>query len=590
MSFDAVIALAVLVVAVVVLVLDRFPPVMVLGGALASLLFAGVIEPDIALSGLSSPAPATIAALYVLAGAATATGTFAGIVDRLLDGRRPMAALTACVAALSSVVPNTPLVAMFAPRVVRWSQRHGVNASKFLMPLSFATILGGVVTVIGTSTNLVVSDVLVRSGNEPLGVFEITVVGLPVAIVGVIVLSTIGPRLLPERVAVSSDLHRRAREFQMAARIDPDGPLVGRTISESGLRALDGVFLAMIERPGLDESGSSALAASSDTVLEADDVCCFVGDASRVLDLHEIVGLTNVEGAHLLEAQGTGTKVFEAVVSPGSRLVGATLKSADFRRRYGGAVIAIHRADGALAGQLGRIQLRGGDVLLVLSRESFEKQWRSDADFSLVAALHAPPPARTRRSWLVISSVIGAVVVAASGAVSLFEASLGAAIVVVAGGAISAREGWRAVNLNVVLTMAVAISLGAAVAESGLAADIAELLVRFDAVRSTDVTLVVAVMLATILLTELLTNTAAAALMIPIALSMAADAGAEPRMLTVATLIAASCSFLSPVGYQTNLMVFGLGGYRFTDFARVGAPLTLSTIATSALIIPLAFG
>lgn len=590
MNLDAVITVAVLVVAVVVLVFDRFPPVMVLSGALIALLFSGVIEPDIALSGLSSPAPATIAALYVLAGAATATGTFAGIVDRMLDGRGSMLRLTAITAALSSVVPNTPLVAMFAPRVVRWSQRHGVNASRFLMPLSFATILGGVVTVIGTSTNLVVSDVLEQSGAEPLGVFEVTVVGLPVAIIGVVVLSTIGAQLLPERVAVSSDLGRRAREFQMAARIDPDGPLVGRTISESGLRALDGVFLAMIERPGLDESGSSALAASSDTVLEANDVCCFVGDASRVLDLHEIVGLTNVERAHLLEAQGTGTKVFEAVVSPGSRLVGASLKSADFRRRYGGAVIAIHRADGALAGQLGRIQLRGGDVLLVLSRESFEKRWRSDADFSLVAALNAPPPAWTHRSWLVILSVVGAIVIAASGAVSLFEASLGAAILVVAGGAISAREGWRSVNLNVVLTMAVAISLGAAVAESGLAADIAELLVRFDAVSSNDITLVVAVMLATILLTELLTNTAAAALMIPIALSMAVDAGAEPRMLTVATLIAASCSFLSPVGYQTNLMVFGLGGYRFTDFARVGAPLTLSTIVTSAIVIPIAFG
>jgi di/tricarboxylate transporter len=589
-SLDSAIALTVLVAAVVVLVLDRFPPVMVLGGALVSLLFADVIGPDIALSGLSSPAPATIAALYVLAGAATATGTFASIVDRVLDGRSSMLELTACTAALSSVVPNTPLVAMLAPRVVRWSQRHGINASKFLMPLSFATILGGVITLIGTSTNLVVSDVLEQAGAEPLGVFEITVVGLPVAIMGVVVLSTISARLLPDRVAVSSDLSRRAREFQMAARIDPDGPLVGGTISESGLRALDGVFLAMIERPGLDERKASALAASSETVLEANDVCCFVGDAGRVLDLHEIAGLTNLERAHVLEAEGVGTKVFEAVVSPGSRLVGASLKSADFRRRYGGAVIAIHRADGELAGQLGRIQLRGGDVLLVLARESFARQWRSDADFSLVAALDAPPPARTRGSWLVILSVISAVAIAASGSVSLFEASLGAAILVVGGGAISAREGWRAVNLNVVLTMAVAISLGAAVAESGLAADIAELIVRFDVVRSSNVSLVVAVMLATIVLTELLTNTAAAALMIPIALSIASDAGAEPRMLVIATLIAASCSFLSPIGYQTNLMVFGLGGYRFTDFARVGAPLTLTTIITSAVVIPIAFG
>ena len=148
----------------------------------------------------------------------------------------------------------------------------------------------------------------------------------------------------------------------------------------------------MIERPGVDATRSTALAASSETVLQADDVCCFVGDVGRVLDLHEIVGLTNVEGAHLLEAEGAGTQVFEAVVSPGSRLIGASLRSADFRSRYGGAVIAIHRADGALTGQLGRIPLRGGDVLLVLAGESFESKWRRDTDFSLVAALEEPPP------------------------------------------------------------------------------------------------------------------------------------------------------------------------------------------------------
>jgi di/tricarboxylate transporter len=590
MSSESLITLGVLVVAIVILVLDRFPPITVLGGALVTLLFAGVIDSDLALSGLSSSAPATIAALYVLAGAATATGTFASIVDRLLDRGGSLLRLTACTAGISSVVPNTPLVAMFAPRVVRWSQRHGVNASRFLLPLSFASILGGVVTLIGTSTNLVASDVLEQSGEQPFGLFEITVVGLPVAIVGVLVLSTIGARLLPERIAVSSDLSRRAREFQMVARIDADGPLVGRTISESGLRALDGIFLAMIERVGSDERRSTALAASSDTVLQADDLCFFVGDARRVLDLHEFVGLSNVEGVHLLEAEGAGTLVFEAVVSPGSRLIGASLRSADFRSRYGGAVIAIHRSDGALAGQLGRIPLRGGDVLLVLAAESFESRWRRDADFSLVAALDEPPPVRKGRSWLVVLATVGMVVAAAIGVVPLFEAALAAALLVIAGGVITPREGWRSVNLNVVLTMAIAISLGAAVAESGLADDIASLVARVDSLGAGDVGLVIAVMFATLVLTELLTNTAAAALMVPVALSIASDTGAEPRMLAVAVLIAASCSFLSPVGYQTNLMVFGLGGYRFTDFTRVGAPLTLSTIITSAIVIPIAFG
>ncbi len=590
MTLDAAITLGVLVATAVVLIIDRFPPLVVLGASVVALLFGGVIDTDIALSGLSSPAPATIGALYVVAGAATVTGTFASLVDRLLDRRTPLLALTACTAALSSVTPNTPLVAMFAPRVVRWCQRRGVSESRFLMPLSFASLLGGVITVIGTSTNLVVSDPMIQAGEEPLGVFEITVVGLPVAIVGVGVLSTLGARLLPERAPVAADLSRQAREFQMAAQIDTGGPLVGRTIAESGLRSLDGVFLAMIERPGVDHGRSTALAASPDTVLQPDDVCCFVGDIGRVLDLHDVDGLTNLERSHLLDAVGPGTGVFEAVLSPGSSLVGASLRSADFRSRYGGAVMAIHRADGQLTGQLGRIPLRAGDVLLVLARSSFARQWRGHADFSLVAAVDGAAPVRRPRSWLVLAASIGMVVVAATGITTLFEAALGAAIVVVVGGALTTHEAWRAVNLNVVLTMAVAISLGGAVAASGLATDIAGLVERVEVLGLGDLGLVVAMMLATIVLTELLTNTAAAALMIPVGLSIASNAGVDPRMMAISVLIGASCSFLSPIGYQTNLMVFGLGGYRFSDFARVGAPLTVSTVVVSAIALPLAFG
>ena len=588
MSTDSWITLAALVVAVGVLLLDRYAPVLVLTGAVGVLMFTDVIDVPTALSGLSATAPATIAALYVLAGAVTATGTFAGVVDRLLDRRRPMLAFTAATAAISSVVPNTPLVAMFAPRVVRWSQRRGANASRFLMPLSFASILGGVITLIGTSTNLVVAELVVQAGEEPLGVFDITIVGLPVAVVGVLILSTFGRRLLPERSAASADLATRGREFQVAARVVADGALVGRTIADSGLRNLDGVFLALIERDG-DSSDPTALAASPQTVLRADDVCCFVGDVGRVVDLHGFDGLAPLEEQHVSSAEGPGTRLFEAVIAPASELVGATLRSAAFRGRYGGAVMAIHRSDGDLDGQLGRIVLKAGDVLLVLADDSFSARWRNHADFSLVAAADEPPPERRSRSLLVVAATVGMILLAAFGVLTLFEAAVAAALVVVAGGAISVNEGWRAVNLNVVLTMAVAISLGASVSISGLAAEVAQLVERSESLGVGDTGVVVVTMLATIVLTELITNTAAAALMVPVAISVADEIGADPRMLAVAVLIGASCSFLSPIGYQTNLMVYGLGGYRFTDFTRVGLPLTLSTLVTSAIILPHAF-
>ncbi|BAN03600.1 SLC13 family permease [Ilumatobacter coccineus] len=602
MSADAWITLVAMIVTVGVLLLDRYPPVFVLGGAVGALMFADVIDTDIALSGLSSPAPATIAALYVLAGAVTATGTFANVVDRLLERKNPVVALAAATASISSVVPNTPLVAMFAPRVVRWSQRHGANASRFLLPLSFASILGGVVTLIGTSTNLVVSDLLEQSGAEPLHVLEITAVGLPVAVIGIALLATVGQRLLPERVAAVDSIDRRGREFQVAARVVSGGPLVGRTIADSGLRNLDGVFLALVERGGSaggisgsatddDAAGDSptALAASPHTVLLAGDVCCFVGEVGRVVDLHAFDGLEPLEEQHVASAQGAGTMMFEAVIAPASELVGATLKSVAFRGRYGGAVMAIHRADGDLGGQLGRRVLKAGDVLLVLADESFARRWRNHADFSLVAAVDESPPERRSHSLLVVAATIGLIVVATAGVLSLFEAAVAAAIVVVAGRAISVSEAWRAINLNVTLTMAVAISLGGAVSSSGLAAEVASLVANADSLGLGDVGLVVVTMLATLVLTELLTNTAAAALMVPVALSVAADVGGDPRMLAIAVLIGASCSFLSPVGYQTNLMVYGLGGYRFTDFTRVGLPLTLSTLVTSAIILPIAY-
>jgi di/tricarboxylate transporter len=587
---DSWIALVVILLCVVILIADRVAPVVVLGGAVVVLMFLDVIDSEVALSGLSSPAPATIAALYVLAGAVTATGTFSRVFDRLLDRGGSIALLAAVTAGASSVVPNTPLVAMFAPRVVRWSQLNGVSASRFLLPLSFASILGGVITLIGTSTNLVVSDLLSKSGEEPLGVLEITVVGLPVAVVGVVVLSTIGVRLLPDRTAVATDVGRRGREFQLAARVAADGPLVGRTIAESGLRNLDGAFLALVERPGTDRQSATSLAASPHTRLEVGDVCCFVGDVARMIDLHDIEGLTMLEEQHVTSAHGPDARVFEAVVSPGSALVGGSLKSVGFRARYNAAVMAIHRADGDIGGQLGQVTLRAGDVLLVLADDSFASRWRGHADFSLVAALDEQPPARRDRSMLVVLATAGLVVVAVSGVLNLFEAALASAIVVVAGRAVSVNQAWRSINVNVVATMAAAISLGSAVSASGLADEIAGVVQRADGLGLGNVGHVVLVMLATITLTELLTNTAAAALMVPIALSIAADVGAEPRMLTVAVLIGASCSFLSPVGYQTNLMVFSLGGYRFTDFTKVGAPLTLSTVLISAAIIPWAFG
>jgi di/tricarboxylate transporter len=619
---DAWITLAVLAATFAVLATERVPAAAGMAAAVGVLLLADVITQEEALSGLSANAPVTIAALYVLAGAATVTGALTPAIDWLLEGRPARARVdgrrrsgrtdrsagaagataseedpasaraarwrltrvTTAAAALSSVLPNTPLVALAAPRVVAWGRRTGHSPSTYLMPLSFAAVLGGVVTVIGTSTNLVVSDLLVAAGGEPLGVFEVTGVGLPVAAVGVAVLIVTAPSLLRHRGPHAPDIGDRPLRYTMAMRVAPDGPLVGRTIDDAGLRHLRGVFLAGVER------GGRMVTARPETRLGAGDTCYFAGDVADVLDLLDVRGLASAEDPHLAGAgDQPDAGLYEVVVSERSELSGSTLRDSGFRSRYDAAVLAIRRHDDDLPGKLGTVVLRPGDVLLVLAGADFGRQWRGHGDFSVVAALDAPPPPRRDHAWLVLLAIAGMIGLAVTGLLDLMEAALLAAGALVVLGVISLTEARRAVNLNVVLTIAMSISLGAAVASSGLAAEIASVLGDLGEPFG-DLGRVVAVLAATMVLTELLSNNAAAAIMLPVATATALDAGLDVRALALVVLVGASCSFLSPIGYQTNLMVYGLGGYRFVDFTRVGAPLTLATLVVTPIALLLVVG
>ena len=598
MTTDAWITLIVLVATFGVLAFDRLPAAAAMGAAVGVLLLADVVDQAEALSGLSSSAPITIAALYVLAGAATVTGALSPMIDRVLEGspngdagtdgprrsRARLARLSVASGTLSAVLPNTPLVALAAPRVVTWCRRANVSPSPYLIPLSYAAVFGGVVTVIGTSTNLVVSDLLVAQGGDPLGMFEITAVGLPVAAVGIAVLVLTAPRLLRSRRGPGSDATVATQPYTIALRVDADGPLVGRTVDAAGLRHLHGVFLAGVER------GGGVIPARPGTMLNAGDVCYFAGDVVDVVDLLEIRGLSSAEDAHLV---GTGDRpdagLFEAVVSERSELAGSTLREAGFRARYDAAVLAIRRHDDDLPGKLGAVVLRPGDVLLVLATPEFERQWRGHGDFSVIASLDAPPPVRRARSGLVIVAIVAMIAAVVTNLLDLMEASLVAAVVLIATKVISVTEARRAVNLNVVLTIAMSVSLGTAVAVSGLAAEMATVLGNLGDPFG-DVGRLVAVLVATMILTELLSNNAAAALMLPVAIATAVEGGLDPRSFAIVVLIGASCSFLSPIGYQTNLMVYGLGGYKFRDFTIVGAPLSLVTLIVTPVVVPLVLG
>ncbi|HWV56561.1 MAG TPA: SLC13 family permease [Longimicrobiales bacterium] len=584
MTWEAWLTLAVILTTVVLLVRDTVAPSLAVLGATIALMVAGVITPAEALAGFSNSAPITVAALFVVARAVEKTGALQPIVGAVLgsrgDGRAGMVRLLFPVAGASAFLNNTPIVAMFAPQVADWAERRGQPASWFLMPLSFATILGGMVTLIGTSTNLVISGLLEAAGYEPIGMFELTRVGLPIALVGIVVIVLLAPLLLPDRRMARQQFEEELREFSVHMRVSPNGPLVGRTIQEAGLRHLQGVFLVELER-----QGQLFAPVSPDTVLEADDRLMFVGRADMVVDLQSMRGLVSAEREHAVRLDGDHHRFFEAVVSEASPLAGKTLKETGFRSRYQAAVLAIHRAGARVNAKLGDVRLRAGDTLLLISDPDFQSRWRDRRDFLLVSSIAGTPPTSSRKALLVGAITLGIVLAAALGVMPILHAALVGAILLVLTGVLSADEARGAIDFDVIVLIAAAFGLGAAITSSGLAQTVATAMIDMFSPLGT-VGVLLSVLLATILFTELITNNAAAVLVFPIAMATATTAGLDPRGVAVAVAIAASASFLTPIGYQTNTMVYGLGGYRFTDYARLGFILSIIVVLGILLLVP----
>jgi di/tricarboxylate transporter len=471
---------------------------------------------------------------------------------------------------------------MLVPMVSDWAGRHRISPSRLLMPLSFAVILGGVVTAIGTSTNLVVSGLMEQYGMEPLGMFEITRVGLPLAAAGVVFLIFASPLLLVDRKPAREDVGD-VREFVVGMTVVQNGPLEGRTVEAAGLRHLQGVFLVEIDR-----GGQVIAPVAPSTVLEGGDHLVFVGKADLVVDLQGMRGLVSAEHAQVGYLDRPGHTFFEAVIGAASPLVGRTLKEVEFRGRYQAAVVAIHRSGQRVRRKLGEVRLRVGDTLLLLADPGFRERWRDLNDFLLVSRLGGAPPAVSRKAPLVGAVLLGVVVVAGAGLLPILQASLVGAIAMVISGVLTPDEVRRSVDLDVIVLIAASFGLGAAIEQSGLAGRLGHGLVAVFGPMGEHGALL-GVVLATVLLTELITNNAAAALMFPIGIATAAGMGLSPRGMAIAIAVAASASFLTPIGYQTNTMVYGPGGYRFGDYARLGLPLTVLVIALIVLIIPPAY-
>lgn len=588
MTLNAVVTILTILVVLALLVRGRLGTDSILVGALGFLVVTDVVPAREGLAGFANEGMLTVAALYVVAAGLRQTGAMTRVAGSLLgrtpDVRVALTRMVVPVALGSAVLNNTPIVAAMLPAVVDWSRRFKVPASKLLMPLSFASILGGTLTVIGTSTNLVVSGLVERNlgtveGLERIGIFDISGVGLGVAAAGLVMLVLLGPLLIPDRSAAVS-LHDDPREYTTELLVAKGSPMAGLTVEEAGLRNLSGGFLMEIDR------GDTVLAVVEPTTrLMVGDRLVFVGPREAVLDLTRLPGLQVAPDQRFRLDSPDGERcLVEAVVAPGNPLRGKNIRDGRFRERFNAVVVAVARDGRRIGGRLGDVVLEAGDVLLLEAHPSWTEAQQGGRDFYLTSEVADSSAFRPGKAGIAALIMLVMVVAAASEFASMFHASIVAAFAMVWVGACSPTDARKSIDISTLVAIAASFGLGEAIRVSGTDRLLAEALVAAGA--SNPLMALAAMYIGTMVLTEMITNNAAAALMFPFGLSLAAQLGVSPMPFCVGVMFAASASFSTPIGYQTNLMVYGPGGYRFTDYFRLGIPMQLVAGVVAWLLIP----
>ena len=573
------------------LVSGRASPVGILFTGLAVLITATAVSgterllaPADAVAGFGSSGLITVGLLFVVAAGLTRTGAVALIANPLIGRagglRSAQWRLLTPVAGLSAFLNNTPIVALFLPVVDDLARRLQLPASRLYLPLSYAAILGGTCTLIGTSTNLIVNDLLRTQNAVPgLGLFELAWVGIPVTLAGLAYLLVASPWLLPDRRDVTSD-RLDPKRYTVEIEVTDDGALVGKSIEEAGLRHLPGLFLAEIER-----RGRIIPAVAPSEQLEGGDRLVFVGVLESVVDLHKMRGLKPATDAvEDLEEPRRERCLVEAVVSEACPVVGRSIRAGRFRERYQAAVIAVARGDRQLPGKIGDIVLRPGDTLLLETHPSFLERQRDARDFYLVSGVEDSAPPQHEKAWVALPILIGMVGLATTPWMSMLNAALLAAVALIVTRCMDLGEAIRNIDWNVLLVIGAALGIGQAMDNSGAAAAISGQVMTMTADQP--MLTLAAIYLLTLVATELITNNAAAVLIFPVAMAAADALGVSATPFVIAIMIAASAAFATPIGYQTNLMVFGPGAYRFTDYLRFGLPLNLIVMTLALLIIP----
>ncbi len=576
--------LGVLALMVVGLIREIAGPDLLVMAGLFTLATAGILTPAETFSGFANPALATVGALFVVSAGLRSTGAIESVVVRLFGRARgegsAIARMCPPLAASSAFLNNAPIVAMMTPVVIDWARRHAIAPSRLLIPLSYATILGSVTTLIGTSVNLTVDGLLRQASLPPMGFFELAPVGVPICAVGLLYLMGVAPRWIPTRQDPAEYLGEHRREYVAAMRIEPECRLVDQTVEEAGLRQLPGLFLVEIDR-----GGHVITPVGPDQTLAAGDRLVFAGVVSTIVDLQRIPGLVALGEDEEQVDRKRGRRLVEAVVSRSSPLVNRSVREASFRSAYDAAVMAVHRNGERVGGKIGEIVLRPGDNLLLQTAPHFLQAHGGSPDFYLVSEVDSEGPPRTDRAPIAVAILAAMVGVVALGWIPIYIAAFLAAGALIVTRCVGASDARRSVEWSVLVVIGAGLGIAVAMTKTGAAGTVAELIVLTAGAAGPLATLAV-VYLTTMVLSELLHHAASAAIMFPIAVAAASQVGAEPRGFVMGVAVAATCAFANPVTYQTHLIVYGPGGYRFTDFLRVGLPLDLVVAGLALTMIP----
>jgi len=576
LSFDAIVVSIVLIFIVLSFYKEWIGPAFTFLIGVVTLGIFGVLTPSEIMGGFANDQVVVILMLLLIGDIIRDLGIVENLFDKVFQKaktyRQFMARMMLLVGGFSAILNNTPLVAVMMPYVHSWSKRNKISPSKLLIPLSYSAILGGCITLIGTSTNLIVNGMVVDQniipGLESLDMFDFAYVGIPMMFIGSAYLLFVGKKLLPDNADTLDKFSENSRQYIVEAHVRPGSDLNGKTIGEANLRNLQGLYLFQIKR-----NNRKVAAVSSEFILEEGDRLFFAGATETIADLILAnKGLTLPTVGMLSHKKQL--EVVEIVVSHNSTLISKTVKEANFRGKYDAAVIAIHRNGERMSGKIGDVKVRAGDVLLLLGGDDFTARTQRVQDFYFISKVKEYRKQENYKIGLLLGGTILAVILSALKIVPLFMTLIVMIIVILALKITNPKDIAASIDFNLAMIIALSLAFGTAMIKSGLAELIADLLISVF-IPLGRVGILFGIYLITTILAAYVTNKAAVAIIFPISLSMALNLHLNPEPFVLIVAFAAAANFMTPIGYQTNLMVYGPGSYKFGDFFKIGLPLTI---------------